>query len=421
MKAYTCIRGALRTGSFGFLVLCSLLIVSQVSVSAQMIEDYADQRKLALRLYNENNFAAARLVLETLAAANPKDREVLEALGLVLIGTASGSKDVAARQSARARGRSFLVRAQELGADSLLLREALQTVPVDGGNESIFSTRKAVDDAMREGEAAFAANQTSKAIEAYGRALALDPQLYEAALFIGDAYFKSKEMDKACEWFARAVVIDPNRETAYRYWGDALTEQGKSSAARDVFVEAFLAEPYNRLARAGLLQWAQKNQILLAHPRIDIPTSISAGKNGNVNVTLDSSLAGNGGENGSSAWVIYGLARAGWQTSKGKLGEKYVKQFPTSATYRHSLAEEMDALGLVLISVKQQEKDSKIKKLDPSLANLKDLDQRGLLAAYILLAMPDSGIAEDYLAYRKSNKEKLRKYMNEIVLTGGGN
>jgi tetratricopeptide (TPR) repeat protein len=372
-------------------------------------------------LYNENNFTAALPILETLAAANPKDRDVMEALGLVLIGSASGSKEAAGRQRARARGRSFLVRAKELGADSFLLKEMLLTIPEDGGNESVFSTRKTVDDAMREGEAAFAANQTSKAIEAYGRALALDPQLYEAALFIGDVYFKSRQMDKAGEWFARAIVINPDRETAYRYWGDALTEQGKMPSARDKFIEAFVAEPYSRLARAGLLQWAQKNRILLAHPRIDIPTAVSAGKDGNVNVTLDSSIAGNGEENGSSAWVMYGLARAGWQTSKGKLGEKYAKQFPAADTYRHSLAEEMDALGLVLISVKQQEKDKKVKKLDPSLAHLKDLDQRGLLAAYVLLAIPDNGIAQDYAAYRKSNIEKLRRYMAEIVLTGGGN
>jgi tetratricopeptide (TPR) repeat protein len=386
-----------------------------------MIEDYADQRKLALKLYNENNYTAALPVLETLAAANPKDRDVLEALGLVLIGSATGSKDVVGRQRARARGRSFLVRAKELRADSLLLSEMLLTIPEDGGNESIFSTRKAVDDAMREGEAAFAANQTSKAIEAYGRALALDPQLYEAALFLGDAYFKSKEMDKAGQWYARAIAINPDKETAYRYWGDALTEQGKMSAAREKLIDAFIAEPYSRLARAGLLQWAQKNQIVPAHPRIEIPTSVSAGKDGNVNVTLDPGIAGNGEENGSSAWVAYGLARAGWQTSKGKLGEKYVKKFPTATAYRHSLAEEMEALGLVLISVKQQEKDKKIKKLDPSLATLKDLDQRGLLAAYILLAMPDNGIAQDYAAYKKNNIEKLRRYMTEIVLSGGGN
>jgi tetratricopeptide (TPR) repeat protein len=421
MKAYTRIRGTLRRGSCGFLLLCSLVVVSQVCVSAQMIEDYADQRRLALMLYNENNFTAALPILETLAAANTKDRDVLEALGLVLIGTASGTKEMSGRQKARARGRVFLVRAKDLGADSLLLREALITVPEDGGNETVFSTKKAVEDAMREGEAAFAANQTSKAIEAYGRALALDPQLYEAALFIGDAYFKSKQMDKAGEWFARAVAINPDKETAYRYWGDALSEQGKTPAAREKFIEAFIAEPYSRFARAGLLQWAEKNRILLAHPRIDIPTKVSPGKDGKVNVTLTPGVIGNEDENGSSAWVMYGLARAGWQTSNGKLGEKYVKQFPAAGTYRHSLAEEMDALRLVLVSVKQQETDKKIKKLDRSLANLKDLDQRGLLDAYILLATPDDGIAQDYVAYRKNNIEKLRRYMTEIVLMGGGN
>jgi tetratricopeptide (TPR) repeat protein len=86
-------------------------------------------------------------------------------------------------------------------------------------------------------------------------------------LFTGDVYYKSDKLDKAGEWFARAISIDPDRETAYRYWGDVLTKQGKMMEARDKFVKAFIAAPYNRLARAGLIKWADKNQVSLAHPK----------------------------------------------------------------------------------------------------------------------------------------------------------
>jgi len=75
------------------------------------------------------------------------------------------------------------------------------------------STKKDVDEAMREGEAAFAKGDFPKALEHYQRALLLDPKLYQAAVMIGDIYFKSAEQDKASEWFARAIQIKKTRES----------------------------------------------------------------------------------------------------------------------------------------------------------------------------------------------------------------
>ena len=111
--------------------------------------------------------------------------------------------------------------------------------------------KKDVEEAMREGEAAFAKGEFPKALENYQRALLLDPKLNEAALMMGDIYFKSAEQDKAGEWFARAIEINPDRETAYRYWGDSLMKQGRITEAGDKFVESYIAEPYSREARAG--------------------------------------------------------------------------------------------------------------------------------------------------------------------------
>ena len=51
----------------------------------------------------------------------------------------------------------------------------LATIPPDGGDDITFSPKKEVDDAMREGEAAFANGEYPKAIEMYQRALLLDP------------------------------------------------------------------------------------------------------------------------------------------------------------------------------------------------------------------------------------------------------
>jgi len=64
--------------------------------------------------------------------------------------------------------------------------------------------------------------------------------------------------------------------------------------------------------------------------------------------------------------------------------------------------------------------EKKTKKLSPSLAKLKELDDKGLLEAYILIATPDDGIAADFPKYLAQDRDKLRRYVVEYVLTNGG-
>ena len=59
------------------------------------------------------------------------------------------------------------------------------------------------------------------------------------------------------------------------------------------------------------------------------------------------------------------------------------------------------------------------KNIDPSLQTLQKLEKEGLLEPFILLALPDAGIAQDFPDYRRANLEKLRRYVKDYVLTGG--
>src|SRR5829696_1017231 len=56
-----------------------------------------------------------------------------------------------------------------------------------------------------------------------------------------------------------------------------------------------------------------------------------------------------------------------------------------------------------------------------SRAKLKKLDEDGLLEAYVLMALPDQGIAQDHPAFLKQHRDKLRRYAMECVVKGGGN
>jgi len=293
----------------------------------------------------------------------------------------------------------------------LLLLASFITVAAQNDPEH----KRAVDQAMQEGAAAFAKGDVTKALESYQRALLLEPTLYEAALQTGDVYFKTADQVKACEWFARAVALNPDRETAYRYWGDSLIKQGKVTEAGEKFVEAFLAEPYSRLARAGLLAWADKVHINLAHPRVELPANVKQKQEGQTTLTLDPNMFKKDDKSGSAAaWMTYGLIRAGWPQGE------FAKQYPDEKTSRHSLREEAAALRGAL-KVLSEKKGADAKNIDPSLVVLQKLDKEGLLEAFILLALPDEGIANDFPAYRKTNLEDLRRYVKLYVMTGGGN
>jgi hypothetical protein len=212
-------------------------------------------------------------------------------------------------------------------------------------------------------------------------------------------------------WYQKAIAINPDRETAYRYSATPLMKQGKTVEARDRYITAFITEPYSGHARAGLIQWAKATNTNVAHPRIDIPTNVTFDEKGDAKMNLDANALLGGKDDGSSAWIAYGATRSTWHK------EKFAKAFPKEKVYRHSLAEEADALRNVITLATA---DKKTKTLTPALATLKKLNDEGLLEAYILLAQVDEGISQDYQTYLKQNRDKLRRYMVEYALTGGG-
>jgi tetratricopeptide (TPR) repeat protein len=409
-----------------FLPAAVALLVSAPVGALTGTQDPAERQR-ALDLYEANNFAAALPLLEKLAAANPDDPMILSRLGFALYASSATEKDPAVRQQMRERARTTLLRSRSLGDNSNLTNMALDALSGPDASQLPFSSIKAAEALMREGEAAFVRGDMDKAIAAYKHALEMDPRLYDAALYAGDAEFKkgynstepqfrSDHFDAAGIWFAKAIAIDPNRETAYRYWGDALDAQGKSTDARDKFVEAIIAEPYNRRAYVGLTQWAERHKVALGHPRIDIPSDVTSKKPGEVNITIDPSALKND-DDGSAAWMMYGMVRGLWLNKKdGSRSDDFAKAYPNEPTYRHSLAEESAALRAVLEVVQGQIKEKKIKKLTPALENLMKLNDAGLLEAYVLFVRPDQGIVSDYAAYRQNNRDKMRRYWLDVVI-----
>jgi len=401
-------RRPLQLSIIIFVLLCS---ASYTTLRAQEPDP---ERARAFQLYEEGKYSEALPAFEKLAVKFPEDGNVLKTYGFLIIGRTAYEKDAAARKEARRHGREILVKAQQLGADDALLRSMLEAVPPDGGDDAKLSSKKEAEDAMREGEAAFAKKDFAKAIEMYQVALLFDPKLYEAALFTGDCYYSTAEQKKAGEWFARAAAINPEREAAYRYWGDSLMKQGRVTEAGDKFVEAYLAEPYSRLSRSAFLNWGERVNININHPEVDIPTDVTAQNQGQITINVDpNSLKKDDKSGAGAAWLTYGFVRVSWSKSE------FAKQYPDEKKYRHSLKEEAAALRSALKSYQgQQAKTSQSN--DRSLQLIAKLEKEGLLESYILLALPDEGIAQDYAGYRREHLEDLRRYVKQYVLTGGG-
>lgn len=408
-------------------LLLAFVLAMPVQTFAQATADGSAEKQRAYELYDRNKFAEALPILEKLVAANPSDVGLLERAGWATLVIAGSIKDPEARKKSRERARGFLTRAKELGDDTELLRAGLEALALPDTTDESLSPVKEADAAMRDGEEAHSRGEFDKAIKAYQRALELDPKLYLAALFTGDMYFKKGHqatdatekkqlMAAAGEWFSRAIAIDENVETAYRYWGDALDALGRTDEARERFVEAILAEPYNRRAYVGLAQWADRHQVSLGHPKIDIPISVTSKKPGEVSIVDQLALKGSDND-GSAAWIMYGMMRSTWMDqNNGSRSDRFAKAYPGESAYRHSLAEEAAALRGVVASVQVQTKEKPGMKLTPALENLMKLSDAGLIEAYVLFVRPDEGIARDYPAYRKLNRDKLKQYWTKIVL-----
>ncbi|HEX8564164.1 MAG TPA: tetratricopeptide repeat protein [Pyrinomonadaceae bacterium] len=395
------------------LILCLMLGASSgAAVSAQdKPNSFAAERERAIQMINEGKYVESLPLFEKLAAAKEADGDVFFGLGIALLHKADQSKDVSSRKEGRVKARNALLKAKEFGLRNPQLDSLLSQIKPDGGERGKSDDPKA-NEAMNEAFAAFAGKNYLKAAELYEKAARLDPTLYEAALYTGNSFYGARDHEKAGVWFARAIALDQNRETAHRYWGDSLMVSGKTEEAKNKFFDAIVAEPYNQTAWRGLIQFAQINNLKVTHPKIDIPTGISSNEKGDrTTITLDESILKDS-KDGSAAWMMYGISRAAWRTSE------FSKRFPNEKTYRHSLAEESAALRSVLEAVKNQSKD--IKQLNPSLKLLQEINDAGLLEAYILLARPDAGISRDYDAFRQNNRDKLKRYLMDFLILEKG-
>ena len=394
----------LRTMSV-LLIICQALVLNRVAFAEE--PNSSPERDHAFELYRQGKLVDAMPLLEALAAENPKDSVVMESWGVSVLGYAQTLVEIEARKKARVRARTILLKAQTLGDTSELSQTLIRDIPEDG-SFSAFSEKKEVDETMQQAEADFARGDLDKAQQGYMRAYLLDPKQYYAALFIGDTFFKQHQPAFAGEWFANAIRINPDVETAYRYWGDALLERGDLNEARSKYIDAIIADPYNQSSWAGLNNWLRRSGTKLTWVKLRDRVAVQV-KDGKTNVTLDSSLPKDD-KLLMAAWLSYGMSRSQW------MQEKFAQEYPNETSYRHSLKEETASLhSLIAVSEEIAEKE----KLDLAASDFGPLiriEKAGFLEPFVLLNRADNGIVRDYAGFRSINRERVRLYLDQIVI-----
>jgi len=371
----------------------------------QMDSETATTRKQAMDLFEQAKYQAAIPLFEKVLAVVSTDVVAQERLALCVQHYAAMLSDPARRRIERVRARKECLRAKELGDNSDGVAAMLAALPEDGSDPS-FSPNAEVDQWMKKGEMAFSAHKFDAAKHAYLQALTIDPNLYQAALFIGDADFRKGDLAAAQDWFLHATEIDPMQETAYRYWGDVLLKQGRIAAAREKFIDAVICNPYSQGPWSGVNNFIRAVNKPLVYRHVKPPvTSASNGKNG-----LTIGLPSNMPNDGTAVWIGYPTVHLDWQN------EKFAQEYPNEKEYRHSLKEETMALSGVARAALAWQTNESGQKLNSDLEFLVSLQKAGLLEPYVLINAADEGVAKDYQEYRKNHRDLLVRYLSEVVL-----
>ena len=357
----------------------------------------------ALALFKAQRFVEAIPHFETAIKSLPEVDMLRFMYGFCLV---AKSKQTSDQDEAKKLSQQALVqfkKAKELGLQNedndgmIKLLEGGGTGHFEG--KAMYSENPEAEKLMNEGESFFARSQYDDAIKLFTKALEIDPKIYQAGTSGGDSYVAKGDFENAEKWYQKAIAIDPNRETAWRYSATPLMKQKKYDQARERYIEAFIVEPYNSMSSRGINQWAEIVGKNLGHPEVKVP-EFQIDENGLI---VPKALIADTDKE-LSPWKAYFAVRETW------MKEKFLKASPSSKEYRHSVQEEVEALRAAVRSA--QEKKAKTKHFDI----LAKLDTDGLLEAFVLLGLPDRGIAADHAEYLKNNRPKLRKYVADYVI-----
>ncbi|HRI05127.1 MAG TPA: tetratricopeptide repeat protein [Pyrinomonadaceae bacterium] len=387
------------------ITLCVVLFfTASISLTAQTDEELGKIAAQAISLFQAQEFVAALPHFEKLAKAMPDEGQIRFLYGFCLIAKSKQVTDTTEAKQLSEKALSEFKEAKMLGAkdpavDTFIAMLGGGPAPTNSGGEPMYSKNPEAEKTMNQAESLFAQSKYDEAIKLFEKALALDPTIYDAATSGGDCFVAKSDWENAEKWYQKGIAIDPNREKAYRYSATPFMRQKKYDLARDRYIEAYIVEPYNSMSSRGINQWANVTSRSLKHPEVAVPEiAIDAKGKATPKIKIDAA------DTSMSPWLAYIAVRESWA------GGKFAKAFPKESKYRHSVAEESEALRAAVKESQDQ------KSANKHFQTLAQLDKDGLLEAFVILALADDGIADDHPEYLKTNRPKLRQYVANYVI-----
>jgi hypothetical protein len=182
------------------------------------------------------------------------------------------------------------------------------------------------------------------------------------------------------------------------------TSKADMEGARTKAIQAVVAKPYNPVTWRYLEQWANMNYVKFRRVHVNVP-KVPEGRGSKTEVRINVQADAIG-----TAWLYYSLSRLLWR------GDKFKQQYPHEEDYRHSLAEETDALRAAVEAWSNATDGNRSARPDSNLALLLKISQADMIECYVLLSAPDEGIVKDYAEYREKNRLKLEQYLSQFVV-----
>ena len=302
--------------------------------------------RLGESLAAERQFEAAADALRSAAGLEGNDAYVSYTLGKVLL-----------ELGQTAEALELLERAVVLAPDSGGARHLLGTAYLAAGEEDLAqrafpkagsdtTAEPTLDDALYASVAALAENashflnlgrsldaegRTAEAIEAYQRAIELDPGMAQAHANLVGSFGRTGEIDQAEAHYAKAIALNPNLAELHNNWGVVQASQGDSAAATAAFRRALESDPNSARANANLgvalfeagnreeaarrFRDAIKSDPTNRPARMNLGTlALEDDRPGEAVEHLEAALEGD--EDGSEAFVRYALGHAYYSSGR---------------------------------------------------------------------------------------------------------
>lgn len=256
--------------SYKLYLFIALLAFLPLHVSAQLTKSEMKIYKKSEKLYNKNKYSDAIEKFEPLVYAHPNECNVWGVMlkyqqakyvttknmfaNLSFTVSDDDTSSEASKQMMRelADMISNMPKYQYLGSlKTSVLRcrndynaqIILRALTVDIRNNPDTAISNVAKDHVSTAEESFQQGDYENAIKYFKKALAKQPDYYQAIVHLGDCYYAQKKYDKAAEYFKNAATKWPKMLEAHKYLTDALLEQGDYEDAMDACLKGIMCYP----------------------------------------------------------------------------------------------------------------------------------------------------------------------------------